>query len=345
MPTHVHDILRKRRAAKTDIELVFCKLKSSQKWLLATYPIVSTDPGVTGWTWRCRRCQCFLEDTDLQLHTCKSIAGKALLPPLDVTEMRQHDLVVATAVSEACALCRCAIGDAMVHSCRGAMYSHTLFDLSDVRVRPTHGVGVSTPNIDLLRNCPGHVVVVVDGNSLQGWAVDAPEMPPGTRYGRCHGYISTTSPLDPINGGFYSLISASGGAGPNRNARKAAPKLAHPFLLRRLYLPYTGVTHTTCPDDIAHEIALLKICAGGEIIIIDPRACGGIAYKLNNSHLRPNAFAVQSGDKAYLTSELALPAGVEVCWCYDAVTDNQSDSQQLCNYGCGGPLIQFVPST
>ena len=166
-------------------------------------------------------------------------------------------------------------------------------------------------------------------------------MPPGTQYGRCHGYISSVSPLDPTNGGFYSLIRASGGVGPDRSAMKVARTHTHPFLFRRLYLPYTGITYTRCPDEIDPGIALLKIDAGRKLV--DPRTCGGVAYKLNNSHLRPNATAIECGDKAYLTSEMALPPGVEVCWCYDAVTNDPQDALQDCNCGCNGPLIRCVP--
>jgi hypothetical protein len=229
---------------------------------------------------------------------------------------------------DTCLLCGSFWGAAHTHTCEHVFLNSFGYDLTDVLTvagQIIKGVSVSQIFLKLFRTTPFNIVVI-NREVVKGLSVLT----------RFHGYISKSLMA---NAGWALFSTCHLEEGKDIGVFDGK----NPLLGGLHIVPYIGELLSMVPDnddDLACHI--LKDDNGDIINVVDPTRLGGVAILSNNKHFGEPVEPVDYPDRMVLVIKRSVNPHEEICWNYNAVTDNKDEAQIMCSCGCHGPLMRFV---
>lgn len=230
--------------------------------------------------------------------------------------------------SNTCYLCGQFWSNHASHTCEHPFLNSFGFDLTDILSiagQIIKGIGLTQAVLKLLRTTPLNIVVV-NREFLDGrWIL--------TRF---HGYISPSAMMN-AGWGIFSTFQLSVGA-------ILAPFNGFaPVLGGKHVAPFTGEFLENVPehdDDLACHV--MRDESGEVKRVINPTRLGGVAVLTNCKHRNPPCEAFDYPDRMVIVLKRSIAAHEEVCWNYEAITDNPEEAKIRCSCGCRRPLMRLV---
>jgi hypothetical protein len=294
-------------------------------------------PRRCGSNWQCNCCSKLLRAIGLQVHACKPAN-------LDLQQLKYNNQVRMDKGGLRCGLCNMFVdGGADEHSCHNSLFTSVLFDMTDV-LQPKLEISSDDEHIierltKTLRSCAGHVCIVMDTAPMQQIeTVRTLVQRPGVKHLRYHAILCKGTRLDADGYGVLATFDSNQRSSWQLFARRQGAKLtddsySYPVLNHHVFCAYTGVV--TAHDPGVNALASLHATHGN--FWIDPTKYGGVGYLLNHSH-NGNGKIVEVDDRVYVVRTVRVACGDELCYDYNAISDDPNDGQIMCNCGCGERL-------
>jgi hypothetical protein len=230
--------------------------------------------------------------------------------------------------SNTCLLCGQFWSNHASHTCNHPFLNSFGYDLTDVLSvagQIIKGIGVTQALLKLFRTTPLNIVVVNREFVAGRWVL--------TRF---HGYISQSTMMN-AGWGLFSTFQIPFGA------TLGAFDGFSPILGGKHVVPFTGELVEKVPErDIDLACHVMKDESGEVKKVINPTRLGGVAVLTNCKHRNPPCEAFDYPDRMVIILKRSIGAHEEVCWNYEAITDNPEEAKIRCSCGCRGHLLKLV---